>query len=215
MPRCHRKAGSCSWQEVSKSAYFGPVPRRGEIQLSPTQERSQYLELSPLLHVSLRAHMLVRVWVVCWEGREKKKKKNRGGVFSDKHRSPKGVLVASPASSRPNPTGQWGVGTSCTTSWGCEGCLKWRGQGNEDGPWQKWVEKMCPFPLCEWNSGALFFQGANWQAQSSALLLMWCSALLVAGWGDYCCAEHAVPGSAAQSLKPATLPLECLVWGTA
>ena len=175
MPRCHRKAGSCSGQEVSKSAYFGPVPRRGEIQLSPTQERSQYLDLSPLLHVSLRAHMLVRVWVVCWEGRGKKKKA-RGGVFRDEHRSPKGVLVASPASSRPNPTGQWGAGTSCTTSWGCEGCLKWRGQGNEDGPWQKWVEKMCPIPLCEWNSGALFFFRVQID-RHKALPCCWCGAL--------------------------------------
>ncbi len=94
--------------------------------------------------------------------------------------------------------------------------MRLRGMSKVVGPrkwgWalQKWVEKMCP--LCEWNSRALF-QAANWQAQSSALLLMWCSALLVASWGDYCCAEHAVPGSATQSLKPAMLPLECLVWG--
>lgn len=42
---------------------------------------------------------------------------------------------------------------------------------------------------------------------------MWCSALLVADWGDYCCAEHAVLGSAIQCFKPALLPLVCLVWG--
>lgn len=58
----------------------------------------------------------------------------------------------------------------------------------------------------------VFFKHAVF-TQSSDLLCMWCSALLVAGWGDYYCAEHAVPGSAIQCFKPALLPLVCLVWG--
>lgn len=55
-----QKAGSCSGQEVFKSAYFVPVPQRGEIQALPTQKHSSFLDLRPLLPVSLGAHMLVR-----------------------------------------------------------------------------------------------------------------------------------------------------------
>lgn len=55
-----QKAGSCLGQEVFKSTYFGPVPQRGKIQALLTQKHSHYLDLSPLLPVSLGAHMLVR-----------------------------------------------------------------------------------------------------------------------------------------------------------
>lgn len=66
--------------------------------------------------------MLVRVWVVCSEGRT-----TRGGVFPDKHRSPKGVLVASLASSHSNPTEQKVVlGEIVQHHEASVGCLKWQ-----------------------------------------------------------------------------------------
>lgn len=80
-----------------------------------------------------------------------------------------------------------------------------------------WAGKMRP--LCEWKFWGAFYFFLQID-RHKALPCCWCGtlmlcALLAAGWGDYRCAEHAVPGSATQSLKPATQPLECLVWGTA
>lgn len=55
-----QKAGSFSGQEVFKVILLWASATKGWNPASSTWERSQHLDLSPLLHVSLGAHMLVR-----------------------------------------------------------------------------------------------------------------------------------------------------------
>lgn len=123
-----QKAGSCSGQEVFKSSYFAT---KGWNPASSTREHYQYLDLSPLLHVSLGTHMLVRACRMFAE---------RGGepeeVFSQTGIDlPRVFLWLLQLPLVLIPLGRMVAGINCTTSWGCEGGLEWQGQGNEDGPW--------------------------------------------------------------------------------
>lgn len=69
---------------------------------------------------------------------------------------------------------------------------------------QKWVEKCVPY--VNENSRALF-SGCKLTGTKQCLVVYVVRCLWLAE------VTTAVPGSATQSLKPATLPLECLVWG--
>lgn len=145
-----------------------------------------------------------RVRVVCWEGRTIRE------VFSHTSIDLPGVflwLLCLPLVLI--PLGRMGRRDKLHNIMRLRGMAEVSGTRKWGQALQKWAKNVSSSYVNEIPKH--FFMGANWQAQSSALLLPWCSTLLVADRGDYCCAEHAVPGSATQSLKPATLPLECLV----
>lgn len=162
--------------------------------------------MSPLLHVSLGAHMLVRqcVCVVCWEEQNQRRYFPRQASISQGCSC--GFSSFLPSSSH------WAIGHrdelhNIMRLW------VMHDQGNEDGSYRSRGKILCE--KCVWMKIPYTFSGCKLTDTKLCVVdaVCLCSALLVAGWGDYCCAEHAVPGSATQSLKPATLPLECLVWG--
>lgn len=127
-----QKAGSCWGQEVFKSSYFGSVPWRGEIRLCLLRNLPNTWNWA----LSFMCHwepICLLESVGCLLRREE----NQREVFSQtKHRSPKGVLVASPASSRPNPTGQEWLQGEIAQHHEVARDVCWQGPGNED----------CPFP---------------------------------------------------------------------
>lgn len=174
-----QNAGFRFRQEVFKLVYFGPVAMKGigKIQLCLLRK----IPITWIRALSFMCH-----WEpICLLGSVRGGGKPRE-VFSQTGTDLPWVffwLLQFPLILVPVGSGSMGI--SCTVSWGCAWYWSGRSQENEDRPCRSGWKNVCP--LCEWNSRALF-KGVNWQAQSCALL-MWCFALFVAGWGDYCSAE--------------------------